>query len=173
MLMLSTNKHNNKFHRSCSIIIELKDGWCWQGPLPPSGPTPAPAGTPKAGCPGPHPGNFCRSSRKRLHSLWTACASALSPAQHKSAAWCSEGTSSAPVCASSLGSFSGHHWKEPGSNFFAPSLHAFKDINSFLSTQATSFLTFSTSRKLRKLLLILQKRRFRGALPLYSEGESK
>jgi len=41
-------------------------------------------------CPGPHPGSFWRSPRRRSHSLWAACASALPPAQHNSAAWCSE-----------------------------------------------------------------------------------
>ena len=49
-----------------------------QGPLGPSAPAPAPAGTPRAGCPGPHPGGSGRSPRRRPHSLWAACASAPS-----------------------------------------------------------------------------------------------
>lgn len=39
-----------------------------------------PAGTPRAGCPGPRPGGFGRSPRRRSHSLWAACAIAPLPA---------------------------------------------------------------------------------------------
>ena len=46
-------------------------------------PTPAPAGTPRAGGPGPWPGGFWTSARRILHSLWAICASA--PEQHSSA----------------------------------------------------------------------------------------
>ena len=35
------------------------------GPLCPSGPSPAPAGTPRAECPGPYPGSFGRSPRRK------------------------------------------------------------------------------------------------------------
>jgi len=35
----------------------------------------------RAGCPGPRPGSFWRSPRRRSHSFWAACASAPSPAQ--------------------------------------------------------------------------------------------
>lgn len=52
-----------------------------------SAPTPAPAGTPKAGCPGPCPGDFWRSPRwETTGSLWAACASTQSSTQlHKAA----------------------------------------------------------------------------------------
>lgn len=44
-------------------------GWDWKGPLGPSGLTPAPAGAPRAGSPGPYPGVLWSSPRRRLHSL--------------------------------------------------------------------------------------------------------
>lgn len=42
---------------------------CWRGPLCPSGPTPTPAGTPTAGCPGPYPDGFWRSSWRSLYNF--------------------------------------------------------------------------------------------------------
>ena len=55
-------------------------------------------------CSEPHPGSFWRSPRRRLHSLWAACASALSPTQYRSVSWCSvflvkhEETSCVSIC---------------------------------------------------------------------------
>jgi len=40
-------------------------------------PTSSPAGTPRAGDPGPWPGGFSTSPGRRPHSLWATCASAL------------------------------------------------------------------------------------------------
>lgn len=37
--------------------------------MDPYGPTPAPARTPKTGCPEAHSGGFSRSPRRRLHNL--------------------------------------------------------------------------------------------------------
>jgi len=73
------------FYRKANFqrTIEPHHGWGWQGPLGPSAPAPAPAGTPRAGCPGPHPGGSGRSPRRRSHSLWAACASA--PSLHSTA----------------------------------------------------------------------------------------
>ena len=51
------------------------------GPSGPLWPTPAPAGTPRAGGPGPWPDAF--SPTRRPHSLWATCASA--PALHSTA----------------------------------------------------------------------------------------
>lgn len=50
----------------------------WPVPLGPSDPIPTPTGTPRAGCPRPHPGGFGSSPRRRAHSLWAALASAPS-----------------------------------------------------------------------------------------------
>lgn len=44
-------------------------GWGWQGPLGPSGPILAQAETSTAECPGPYPGGFWRSSKRRANSL--------------------------------------------------------------------------------------------------------
>jgi len=55
------------------------------GPSGSPSPSPAAAGPPRAGCSGPRPGGFRRPPRRRSHSLWAACASAPSPAQHSSA----------------------------------------------------------------------------------------
>lgn len=71
-------------------FTEAQHSWGCQGPLGPSAPAPAPAGTPRAGCPGPH------------------------PAQKGS--WCSEGTSCAPVCAHGLWSWHRAPLAEPGSS---------------------------------------------------------
>jgi len=57
-------------------------------------PTPAPAGTPRAGGPGLWPGGFWRSPRKRPHSLWAMCASA--PALHSTAVL--SGAQREPLC---------------------------------------------------------------------------
>jgi len=57
----------------------------WKRLLGPFGPRSAQTGTPRAGCTGPCLGRLWRSPRRRPHSLWTACASAPSPAQHRSA----------------------------------------------------------------------------------------
>lgn len=56
-----------------------RNSWDGKGPVCPSAPTPAQAGTLRAGCSASRPGGFWRSSR-RLHSLWSTCARAPSPA---------------------------------------------------------------------------------------------
>ena len=58
--------------------LESQNGWGWQGPLEPSGPTPAQEGPPRGGCPGTYSSDLCPSSfwaslRKRLHGFWTTC----------------------------------------------------------------------------------------------------
>jgi len=93
-------------------------GWGRKGSL-----SPAPAGTLRAGCPEPHPphpGVFGWSPSRKPHSLWAACASAPSPAQHSSAPGVRR---EPPVCAfmpiaSCL--VSGHHWAEAHSSLQPP-----------------------------------------------------
>ena len=77
----------HKTHIKHRHVTELQTVWGWQGPLGPSQ-----AGTPRAGCPAPHP-------KRRLHRLWAVCTSALTPAQHRNASWCSGGTSSVLIYA--------------------------------------------------------------------------
>jgi len=48
---------------------QSQNDWDWKGHLGPSGPTPAPAGPPRAGRPGPRTSGFGRSPRRRPHSL--------------------------------------------------------------------------------------------------------
>jgi len=55
-------------------LTEPHNGCGWKGPLGPSGPLPAPAGTPRAECPGLCPRSFGRSPRRRPYSLWATCA---------------------------------------------------------------------------------------------------
>jgi len=59
-----------------NLSTESQSDWGRKGSLGPSGPTSVPAGTPRAGCPAPHPGAFWRSPR-RLHSPCTVCARCL------------------------------------------------------------------------------------------------
>jgi len=60
------------------------------------------------------------------NSLWTTCASAHPPTWHRRSSWCSGGTLHVLVCVHGLLSMgTGHHWKEPGSTLFAPSLQKF------------------------------------------------
>ena len=66
--------------------------WGWQGPLESPAPTHAQAGTPTAGCSDPRPRGFWRSPRRRPHSLWAACASALALARQRSASSCLDGS---------------------------------------------------------------------------------
>jgi len=78
------SRHQHKLKETSRIesteadCLSIPQNSCWQGPLGPSAPAPAPAGTHRAGCPGPRPGSSGRSPRRRPHSLWAACASALS-----------------------------------------------------------------------------------------------
>ena len=73
------------FHLTLFCMITLsQNGWGGR----PRNPVPA-----WAGCPGPCPGSFWRSPRRRLHSLWAACVRTPSPTHHRSAIWCSEGPS--------------------------------------------------------------------------------
>jgi len=55
----------------------------WKGLLGPSGSTLAPAGTPERGAQAHPQAAFWRSPRRRLDSLWAACASVPSPTQHR------------------------------------------------------------------------------------------
>ena len=78
------SRHQHKLKETSRIesteadCLSIPQNSCWQGPLGPSAPAPAPAGTHRAGCPGPRPGSSGRSPRRRPHSLWAACASAPS-----------------------------------------------------------------------------------------------
>jgi len=70
-------------------------------------PTPASAGTPRAG---PWPGGFWKFPVRRPHRLWATCASA---------AWCSEGAPVPQFVPIFSGPGTGHYWKEPGSILFS------------------------------------------------------
>jgi len=53
-------------------VTRAPNGWGWQGPPDPSGPTPAPLGTPRAGCPALCPGGFGRPPKEETpQPLWT------------------------------------------------------------------------------------------------------
>lgn len=97
--LLNTRNWILQNHRMTEVWRDL-----WRSP----GLTPAPAGTPRARCSGPGPGSLWRSPRRGLYSLWTACASALSYSQHRSATWYSKGISCFPICTCCLLSC---HWK--------------------------------------------------------------
>jgi len=67
-----------------SLLMNFLLGNSWNSRMAEAGralwdiwPTPAPAGTPRAGGPGPRPGSFWTSPTRRPHSLWATCASAL------------------------------------------------------------------------------------------------
>lgn len=47
---------------------------------------------------------------------------------NKKVSWCSEGNSCVSVCTHCSGTFSGHHWREPGSVLFAALFQVFIDI---------------------------------------------
>lgn len=80
---------------------------------------PAPAGTRRAGCPGPHPYGFWKSPRGEApQHPWATCAGVQSPTQHRSAAWCSYRASCAPAVPIASCSGTGHHRKETGSILF-------------------------------------------------------
>jgi len=97
-----------------------------QGLLVPSGPSPALAGPPRAGCLGLLPGGFWRPPRRTPYSLWAACASAVTCTTQQ-CSWCSEGPFCAPVCASCPGT--GHHREEDlGPIQFAAFLQVFVDM---------------------------------------------
>ena len=73
----------------------------WGSPSPTPCPTPCPeAGSPRAGCTGPHPGRSWISPEKETpQPPWAAWARALSPSEGRSSSSCSDRTSHAPVCA--------------------------------------------------------------------------
>ena len=52
--------YSSQNHSTAEAVREL-----WRPPAP----SPAPAGPPSAGCPGPRPGTLCHSPRRRPHSL--------------------------------------------------------------------------------------------------------
>jgi len=83
--------------------------------------------TSRAGCLAPCPGGFWRSPRRiSPELLWAACASAPSPAQHRSDSWCSEGTSCIPLHAYCLLPW---HWSTPSYVIIASSIHLSIYIN--------------------------------------------
>lgn len=53
-------------------------------------------------CPGPCPGGFERSPKRRSHSFWATCATAPSSTQHRITLWCSERANCFPVYAHCL-----------------------------------------------------------------------
>lgn len=67
-----------------------------------------------------------RFPKRRFHRLWAACASAPSPAQHRSDSWCSEGTSCIPLHAYCLLPW---HWSTPSYVIIASSIHLSIYIN--------------------------------------------
>ena len=76
---------------------------------------------------------------------WAACASAPSPAQHRSASCCSDGTSCVPVCAHCLSSW---HWASLKKSLALSSLHSFQlfmDIDEILSASSSPGWTDSVS----------------------------
>lgn len=87
-----------------------------EAPLGPSGPTPAPGGSPRAGCAAPRPGGFRRSPRRRPQHLSGQSVSVLHHPQgkkQKSSSWCSDISVFQPVPL-----VSSWHWlllKEPSS----------------------------------------------------------
>lgn len=133
-----------------NLITASQCDWGLKAPLGPCSPTPAQAGTCRGGWPGLCPGDFGRSPRRRLHSLWATCSCAPLPAQYRSAAWFSEGTCCAPVCAYCLLS---SHQKEPASILFAPQLQ----IPIHIDKIALSLL-FSRKNSPSSLNLSLQER---------------
>jgi len=79
----------------------------------PSAADPAPARTPRAGCPGSHPGSSGRSPRRRPHTSGQPVP-VLHHCTARKGSWCSEGTSCAPVCAHGLWSWQHTPLTEPG-----------------------------------------------------------
>ena len=55
------------------MFTESQHGWGRQGPLGPSGPSPTPAGPPRAGCPGPQPGSLEISEEESPQPLGSLC----------------------------------------------------------------------------------------------------
>lgn len=84
-------------------------------------PSPSSSRDIQAWCPGPHPGGFWRSARRRPHRLYEQLCQWLSHLHMKSIFSCSDGRSCISVCITSC-PVGGHHWKELGSIFFAVSL---------------------------------------------------
>jgi len=134
------------------------------GPSGSPSPSPAAAGPPRAGCPGPRPGGFWRPPRRRPHSPWAACASAPSPAQHSSA----PGVQREPPVLQSVPMAScagtGHLEKEPGSVLTAPSLQVFIDIGkippwafSSPAWEASALSLFSQRRCFILFIMVLHK----------------
>jgi len=69
---------------------------------------------PRAACPRPCPDSFWRSSRRRLHSLWAACASVQLLTQCRSASLCWNKTWVSVYAFASCPD-TRHHWKWSGS----------------------------------------------------------
>lgn len=113
----------NEFRNTTWTHLESQHGWSLLGP---SGPSPAPAGTLRAGCSGLRPSSFWWPSRRRFPNLsgktvWVLChlhsAEGLPDAQSELPVF-----QSVPIASCSG---TGHHWREPGSVLFAPSLQLF------------------------------------------------
>ena len=87
--------------RKCVDPTESQNGRGWQGPLwvTQSNP-PAQARSPRAGCTAPRPGGSGISPEKETPPPpWAAWARAPSPSEGRSSSSCSDGASSASVCA--------------------------------------------------------------------------
>lgn len=110
--LLSIVKQPSHFTKSWN-----QSGWGWKAPLGPPGPPRSE--TPRAACTRPCPDVFLKISKEEPpEPPWASCARAPEPAQHRNAAWCSEGPSCAPVCAQYLWPCKGHHWQKLISTFF-------------------------------------------------------
>lgn len=117
----------NEFRNTTWTHLESQHGWSLLGP---SGPSPAPAGTLRAGCSGLCPSSFWWPSRRRFPNLsgktvWVLChlhsAEGLPDAQSELPVF-----QSVPIASCSG---TGHHWREPGSVLFAHSIQMFVDID--------------------------------------------
>lgn len=115
----------NEFRNSTWTHLESKNGWSWQGPLAPSVPSPTPAGTVTAWCPGLCLSSFWRASR-RLPNLSGETMPVL--CHLHSAEGLPHVRSGLPVFLSvPIASRPGteHYWREPVSVLFVPSLQLF------------------------------------------------
>jgi len=97
----STSLLLSGFRKGFSSSTESQNVRGWKGPLwvTQSSP-PAEAGSPRAGCTGPHPGGAWISPEKETpQPPWAAWARSPSPSEGRSSSASSAGTSSASVCA--------------------------------------------------------------------------
>ena len=136
---------------------ELQNGWGWNGPLGPSPPINAPAGTLSAGCSEPCPGGFWRSPWRRLHSLYGKPVPVL---HYLHSTDVLTGVQREPpilpcvLITSCPGT--GHHWQEPASILFAHPLQVSVDIDeiplSILFSKLNTVSSPTLSNPVHKLL---------------------